>query len=198
MMPSSSIPLRLRQRASPPSGPRAFTLVEMIIVLTIMVIAIGIAAPSFHAFMAGRNVDNEAQRFLSLTRFGSSRAIAEGLPVDLGINLKQNRYWLAACGGYTESHTNVVAFVLDKDVQMMVNPAPGTLTTQSNVWTPSVLFRGSGVPIIRFQPDGFISDTSPQIIKFRQPTGSDPETWIVQNADHRRYDLEPGHPRKGR
>ena len=168
----------------------------MVIVLTIMVIAVGIAAPSFSAFMYGHNVDNEAQRFLSLTRYGASRAITEGLPVDLGIIQKQGKYWLAAAGGYTETHTNLAGFNLDSSVQMGVIPAFSSVpTTISNVWTPSIILRGSGVPVIRFQPDGFISDTSPQTIKFRQPTGNDVETWVVETPDHRSYDLSPGHPR---
>ena len=34
----------------------------------------------------GRNLDNEARQFLSLTRYGQSRAISEGVPVELWIN----------------------------------------------------------------------------------------------------------------
>jgi Tfp pilus assembly protein FimT len=171
----------------------------MVIVMTIMVIAIGIAAPSFSAFMYGHNVDNEAQRFLSLTRYGASRAINEGLPMDLVFNQKQGRYWLGACGGYTETHTNLVGFNLDNNVQMLVGPQFNSLpTTVSNAWTPFAGLRGAGLPVIRFQPDGFISDTSPQRIIFRQPTGYDLETWIVENPDHRRYDVSPGHPRSTR
>ncbi|MGA2543111.1 MAG: prepilin-type N-terminal cleavage/methylation domain-containing protein [Verrucomicrobiota bacterium] len=174
--------------------PRAFTMVELVIVMTIMVIAVGVAAPSFKAFLQGSNLENEARRFLSLTRFGAGRAVAEGLPVDLGINVKQNKYWLAAVGGYTETKTNVSWFMADNNVQMLVSQSFGALT-QSNFWTPSVM-RGASLPIIRFQPDGFVSETSPQIIKFRQASG--PEIWIVQNPNHLRYDLQLDHARSSR
>ena len=177
---------------------RAFTLVEMIIVLTLMVIAIGIAAPSFRAFMSGRNVDNEAQRFQSLTRYAASRAITEGLPMDLGIDIKGRRYWVAGCGGYTETSTNVVGFTLDQDVQMSVVPGANVLTTVSNVWTPYLLYHRGNSTVIRFQPDGLVCDLSPQTVKFRQLNGTEPETWVVQNPNHRTYDLSPGHPRSTR
>jgi Tfp pilus assembly protein FimT len=169
-------------------------MVELVIVMTIMVIVVGVAAPSFKAFLQGSNLENEARRFLSLTRFGESRAVAEGLPMDLGINLKQNKYWLAATGGYTETKTNVSWFIADDNVQMLVSQS-FTVLTQSNFWTPSAV-RGISLPVIRFQPDGFISETSPQKIIFRQASG--PEIWLVQNRDHLRYDLELNHPRSSR
>ena len=76
----------------------------------------------------------------------------------------------------------------------MVSQSYGTLT-QSNFWTPSAM-RGASLPIIRFQPDGFISETSPQIVKFHQ--GQDPEIWIVQNPNHLRYEIEFNHSRSTR
>lgn len=182
--------------ATPSRCPGAFTLVEMVIVMTLMVIVISVAAPSFSGFMHGHNTDNEAERFVSLTRYASSRAITEGLPMDLGVNIKQGKYWVAACGGYTETHTNLVGFNLDASVAMHVDPPLTSIpTTTSNVWTPYIAMRGSILPMIRFQPDGFISDTSCRTVRFRQSSGNDLETWVVENSDHRRYDLSPGHPR---
>ena len=173
------------------TGPRrAFTLVELCVVLSLLVIAVGVAAPSFKQFLKGRNHESEARRFLSLTRYGASRAVSEGLPVDLVINVKLNKYTMAASGGYTESKTNILNFTVDQDVLMQVSPSPGALTTQSNFWTPSAA-RRTALPIIHFQPDGFISDYSPRTIKFTQ--GTDPEIWIVENTNHTRYDIELGH-----
>jgi prepilin-type N-terminal cleavage/methylation domain-containing protein len=186
--------MRLATGHPPPRdnpGPRrAFTLVELVVVLSLLVIAVGVAAPSFKAFLKGRNEENEARRFLSLTRYGTSRAVSEGVPVDLVINIKQNKYTMAASGGYTESKTNVLSFTVDQNVQMQVLPQSSALTTQSNFWTPSAMRRGA-LPIIHFQPDGFISDNSPRRIMFIQ--GTDPEIWIVENTNHTRYDIELGH-----
>lgn len=159
-----------------------------------MVIVIGAVAPSFKGFLQGRNLNNETRRFLSLTHFGLVRAVAEGVPVDLWINVKQGRYGLAASGGYTETRTNAVDFTLDPQVQMMVSPPPGTLT-RSNFWTPSTT-RGGGLPAIRFQPDGFISDTSPQSVVFRQGQGA--QIWLVENPNHMRYDIQTDHAKATR
>lgn len=167
----------------------AFTMVELVIVMTIMVIVVSIVAPTLKGFLKGRNLDNEAQRFLAMTRLGQSRAVAEGTPVDMWMNVRQGRYGLAAMGGFTETKTNEWNFTLDENVQMAASQSRGMLTT-SNFWTQSSV-RGNGQPVIRFQPDGFISENSPQTIKFRQ--GQDPEIWIVENANHQRYDIEINH-----
>jgi len=182
-----------RQPAATSPGARrpGFTLVEMVVVMTIMVVVIGAVAPNLKGFLQGRNLTNEARRFWSLTHYGSSRAINEGTPVDLWIDLKRGTYGLAASGGYTETKTNAVNLTLDADVKMAIIASRGTLT-QSNFWTPSMISRArGGLPVIRFQPDGTISDSSPQSVIFGQ--GTAPQIWIVENANHTRYDIEFNH-----
>jgi Tfp pilus assembly protein FimT len=169
-------------------------MVELIIVMTIMVVAVSVAAPSLKGFLKGRNQDNEAMRFVSLTRYGASRAVSEGVPVDMWINVKQNKYGLAASRGYTETKTNTVSFTADSEVQIQVSQPRGMLT-QSNFWTPFTARRGN-IPVIRFQPDGFISDSSPQVVKFLQ--GQDPEIWAVLNANQTKYELELNHRKSAR
>jgi Tfp pilus assembly protein FimT len=173
-----------------PRDNRAFTLVELILVMTMMIIVIGVIFPSLEGFFHGRNLDNEARQFLSLTRYGQSRAIAEGIPVELWINPGQETYGLQALSGYSESQTNPMVFAVDKTVQIALS-APPTVLTRSNQWTqPSG--RAGALMKIRFQPDGFISDTSPENIFFRQGDGG--EIWIAETPTHLRYEIHPGHP----
>ena len=173
----------------------AFTLVELVVVMTIMAVVISVAAPSFKAFLHGRNLENEARRFLSLTRYGQSRAISEGLPADLWVNTKLGRYGMATSGGYTETATNPISFSLDGDVTMQIVSGSALATTRSNFWTP---LPGSRVALnnIHFQPDGYISDSSPQTIRFIE--GKDPEIWVVENTNRERYDLNLNPPQNGR
>jgi prepilin-type N-terminal cleavage/methylation domain-containing protein len=173
-----------------------FTLVELIVVMTILVVTISIVAPSFRSFLRGRNLTNEARRFLSITHYGSVRAVSESVPVDLWMDVKSGRYGLAASGGYTETKTNTVDFIMDKDLKMIVGPAPGMLTT-SNWWTPTMTRARGRFPIIRFQPDGFISETSPQEVVFQDATGGNKtvgtQIWLVENPNHTRYELDLNH-----
>ncbi len=143
-----------------------------------------------HAFIfRGRNLDNEARRFLSLTRYGQSRAVSEGVPVELWINPRQGSYGLQALSGYTETQTNPMNFNLDESVQISFS-APSSVLVRSNYWTQAKAQFGA-VAKIRFQPDGFISDSSPEKIFLRQGTAS--QILIAETPSHLRYDIQPSH-----
>jgi Tfp pilus assembly protein FimT len=169
----------------------AFTLVELILVMTMMIIAMAVIFPSMAGFARGRNLDNEARQFLELTRYGQSRAISEGVPVELWINPKQETYGLQVLPSYTESRTNPMIYNLDKSVQIAFS-APPTVLTRSNYWTQAS-GRSGLLTKIRFQPDGFISDTSPENIFFLEQGGSG-EMWLAETPTHLRYELNTGQP----
>ena len=167
-----------------------FTLIELILVMALFVVVFGIVAPDLSGFFRGRNLDSEAQRFLSLTRYGRSRAISEGVPVELWVNAKQGGYGLEAVSGYTESSANAVSYSVDSNVRISTSVPLQTLT-RSNYWTQTKTVT-RGLPTIRFQPDGHISDTSPREIYFQQ--GSDHEIWLAEDLSHLRYEIQTGQP----
>jgi type II secretion system protein H len=164
-----------------------FTLIEMILVMAIMLILLSVIMPSMKGFFRGRNLDNEARRFLSLTRYGQSRAVSEGVPVELWINPKEGSYGLQALSGYTETQTNPMNFNVDDTVQISFT-APPSLLVRSNYWTQAVGQMGV-VTKIRFQPDGFISDTSPEKVFLKQ--GNDSQITIAVTPSHLRYEIQP-------
>jgi Tfp pilus assembly protein FimT len=158
--------------------------------MTVIAVVTAIVFPALRGFFHGRNLDNEARQFLSLTRYGQSRAIAEGTPVELWINPRLETYGLQSLSGYTQARTNPLVYSVDQTVQIFCS-APTSMLTRSNVWTQPHGQAGE-LTKIRFQPDGFVSDTSPANIYFRQlDTGE--ELWIVENPTHMRYELQPGH-----
>jgi type II secretion system protein H len=165
----------------------AFTLIEMVLVMTIMTILLSIIFPSLEGFFKGRNLDNETRRFLALTRYGQSRAVSEGVPVELWINPKQGSYGLQAVSGFTETQTNPMNFNLDQSIQISFS-APTSLLLRSNYWTQARAQFGA-VTKIRFQPDGFISDSSPQKIFLRQ--GNVSQEVIAETPSHLRYEIQP-------
>src|SRR5438045_7956153 len=75
---------------------KAFTLIELILVMTILAIAVSITAPALASFFRARTLDSEARRLLSLTRQGQSRAASEGVPMDLWIDSQQKKFGLEA------------------------------------------------------------------------------------------------------
>ncbi len=178
----------------PPSkarGRAAFTLMELILVMSIMVMIISLVVPSLKGFFKGRNLDNEALRFLSLTRYGQSRAINEGVPVELWVNPRDGTYGLEALSGYTETKTKPEQYKVDSTVQIVL-PTSTTILTHSNYWSQTTSHFGV-VTKIRFQPDGFISDASPQNVYLRQ--GNNDQIWIAEAPTHLQYDIKPANRR---
>ena len=174
-----------RCRGSADSLPEsAFTLIELILVMAMLLIVLGVAFPSLKGFFQGRNIDSEARRFLSLTRYGQSRAISEGIPIMLWIDRQRKSYGLQAQAGYTESDQKAVQYALDKDLEMEAQLPIGTTMTQ---WKPKVVGIGN-VPMIRFMPDGSVGETSPDKVVLRQ--GSSESLWIVKNTNRLGYAIQ--------
>ena len=98
----------------------AFTLIELILVMAMLLIVFGVAFPSLKGFFRGRHLDSEARRFLSLTRYAQSRAVAEGIPILLWIDARRGMYGLQAQPTYTEADRNAVNFNVSDDVQLEV------------------------------------------------------------------------------
>jgi type IV fimbrial biogenesis protein FimT len=164
--------------------PAAFTLIELILVMAMLLIVLGVAFPSLKGFFKGRNLDYEARRFLSLTTYGQSRAISEGVPIILWIDAERRAYGLQVQAGYTESDGKAVEYTLDKDLQMAAEFPARPATTP---WKPKIAGL-SNVPMIRFMPDGTISETSPDRIVLRQ--GSDDSIFIVENTNRLAYAIQ--------
>jgi type II secretion system protein H len=163
-----------------------FTLVEMMLVMALLVIVIGVAFPSLKSFFKGRDLDSEVQRFLALTRYGQSRAVSEGVPMELWIDAKQGAYGLQAQAGFSDSDTKDVTFNLGKDLRLEVSvaaPARQFGTVKSSV------SNDSNLSSIRFLPDGYPSDTSPERIQFRD--GDEHAIAIVQSSNRLTYEIEP-------
>src|SRR5207249_2115896 len=78
-VPPSALSPRLRVSASPRLPfTCAFTLIELILVMALLAIVLAVSAPALSTFFQGRTLDSEVRRFLSLTRYGQSRAVSEG------------------------------------------------------------------------------------------------------------------------
>jgi type II secretion system protein H len=171
----------------------AFTLIELILVMAMLLIVLGVAFPSLKRFFRGRNLDSEARRFLSLTQYGQSRAVSEGFPRVLWIDARRRAYGLQTQAGYTDSDTKAVEFALGDDLQVEVQaPASATRATQLNRSIAGV----GNLPTIRFTPDGFLGESSPVGILLRQ--GADDSIWIVESTNRMNYEIQASHSPIGR
>jgi type II secretion system protein H len=173
-------------RASPG---RAFTLIELMLVMTMLLIVLAVAFPSLRGFFRGRNLDSEARRVLALTRYGQSRAVAEGVPMVLWIDAKQRTFGLQAAAGYFDRDDRAVEFALDEDLRLEATLPMVTYTTGQ--WNEPAPVAGS-LPMIRFLPDGFISESSPEQIVLTERDNH--AIAVVQSANRLSYEIQPYQP----
>lgn len=143
-----------------------FTLIELILVMALIVIMAAVVTPRMADFFRGRALDNEARRFLTLTRYGQNRAVAEGVPMLVWINEEQRRYGLEAQPGYLERDEQAVEYSLADNLAIEVGrsltPAGGANAQLASRNLPA------NVRCIRFGPDGFISEISPELVLIRR------------------------------
>src|SRR5512135_3490059 len=141
---------------------RGFTLIELILVMALLTVVISLTAPRLSRFFHGRTLDSEARRLMALTRSGQSRAVSEGLPMDLWVNADKGEFGLEAEPSYETSDPKAVEFTLDSGlkievVQRMVTAPTVTLNRGRQASTasrPRVVLARANLPAIRFLPDG--------------------------------------------
>jgi prepilin-type N-terminal cleavage/methylation domain-containing protein len=153
----------------------AFTLVEMILVMVLLVVAISLVAPRMSGFTRGRALDSEARRIFALAHAGQNRAVSEGMPMMLWIDEKNNGYGLEEESPAQKTDPVAERFSVDDNVQIAVMNLNGSATLFNNL------------PAIRFLADGSVDENSPQTIKL---TGSDGVAlWLIESADRRGYEI---------
>jgi len=148
------------------------------LVMTTLIIVISVSLPMLSNFFHGRSLDSEARRLLGLTRYGQSRAVSEGVPMVLWIDAKRGSYGLEAEAGFTDLDSKAVEFPLERDLQIEV------INNNNNKLNPLVVANEAlrakrvqsqslhrNLPMIRFQPDGFIGETGPQALRMQGREG---------------------------
>ena len=174
---------------------RGFTLIELILVMALLTIVISLTAPRLSRFFHGRTLDSEARRLLALTRSGQSRAVSEGVPMDLWVDAQQGTFGLVAEPSYETSDPKAVDFTLDSGLEIaVVNKtivAPANTMNRSRqasiASVPRVNLVHATLPTIRFLPDGSIGESSPQMLHL---TSSDSGSlWLALSRDALSYEI---------
>ncbi len=170
--------IRKRRGASFPAAlqNRAFTLIELILVLALLVVITSLAAPAMSNFIRGRALDSEARRLVALMHAGQSRAVSEGLPMVLWVDEKQGAYGLEAETTEKTGDPKAETLPVDSTLQIAVlTTGLGTPTTFNNL------------PAIRFLADGTVDENSPQTLQLTDSAGV--SRWLVETRNHTGYEI---------
>jgi len=171
----------------------AFTLIELILVMTILAIAVSFTAPALANFFRGRSLDYEARRLLALTRQGQTRAVSEGLPMELWFDTSKSTYGLEAEPSYEAVDSKAVDFAFDSQLQIEFSNQNtgahfGSLGMASSANSAnSTASNHPNVPKIRFLPDGSIADGSPQSVHLTGRDGA--SMWLMLSRNRLNYEI---------
>ena len=153
----------------------AFTLVEMILVMTMLVVAVSLIAPNLAGFVRARSLDSEARRLVAMMNAGKARAVSEGMPTVLWIDEKNKSYGLEAETPAQKTDPDAEKFPVDENVAIAVMNLSGSGTMFNNL------------PAIRFLADGTVDENSPQTVKLTGSGGG--ALWLLESADRTGYEI---------
>ncbi|HTX20301.1 MAG TPA: GspH/FimT family pseudopilin [Candidatus Aquilonibacter sp.] len=156
---------------------RAFTLIELILVLGLLVVITSLAAPAMANFIRGQALDSEARRLIALMDAGQSRAVSTGMPMVLWVDEKNNTYGLQAETTGKAGDPKAETLTVDSTLQIAVlNTGLGAPTTFNNL------------PAIRFLPDGTVDENSPQMLQLTDSAGV--SRWLVESSNRMGYEIQ--------
>lgn len=139
----------------------AFTLIELVLVMALLVVAVCMVAPRMSGFIRGRALDSEARRMMALMHAGQSRAVSEGMPMVLWLDEKQNTIGLEQETPPTGGDPRAENLTISENVQIAPQTQGSTTTTTFK-----------HLPAIRFLPDGTVDEGSPQTVQLTEGNDS--------------------------
>jgi len=174
----------------PPRLPdaRGFTLIELMVTLTVMAIILAIAAPSFSALLASNRLTTQTNELVGALNLARSEAVRRSQPVTLRSDDNDNyaKGWKvfadanadgAAASTPTDTDGNTIretgAFngtVTVTRVTRSAAPAPFTYTTSTDAGRMHMVFTARGA----------IAPTSPAFFKVCDPSNTSIKGRIVQ------------------
>jgi type II secretion system protein H len=167
---------------------QAFTLVELILVMALLTVVLGLAAPSLSRFFRGRALDTEAGRFLALTRYGQSRAVSSGLPMVLWIDRTEGEYGLREADGFGVDAGQVrIGTGRDTNEQEDQKPMEYQLAKDLSFDIDRDERITNGLAAISFSPDGSIDETSLTLVLIRDR--DDAVIPIAQSRNRLQYEI---------
>lgn len=156
---------------------RAFTLIELILVLALLVIMTALVVPRMSGFIRGRALDSEARRLFALMHAAQGRAVSEGVPVMLWVDEKAGSYGEEVETSGQDGDPKAEDLTVDSTLQIAVmNAGTGTPVTFKNL------------PAIRFLPDGTVDEGSPQVLKLTDSAGF--SRWLAQTKSRQGYEID--------
>ncbi|HEX4084992.1 MAG TPA: prepilin-type N-terminal cleavage/methylation domain-containing protein [Chthoniobacteraceae bacterium] len=154
---------------------RAFTLVEMILVMALLCVIVGLATPALTRSMRARTLGQEAARLLGVIDYARDEAASQGVPMDVWVDSQSGTYGARAKAGYEDAGTQPKDFKLERGLKF------------STVGTGKPLVDGTFA--VEVAPDGTLDPSSQQDIRLEDEQAHDTLD-VVQTSDGGDYEIQ--------
>jgi prepilin-type N-terminal cleavage/methylation domain-containing protein len=183
------------------SRQRAMTLIELIFVMGLLAVVLAIASPVLSGFVRGRKLQEEARRFLALTRYARSEAISRGVCMELRINAESGKYGLYPQVSYGAGARPPVEFEVSEglSIEAKENASEGKTNAKTGVRASlATAFKthAENLPktggkteeneaTILFWPDGIIDVDSPENVRIAEKSnaGGNGDSLTIHRVD---------------
>jgi len=166
-----------------PLRSQGFTLIEIILVMTLIVIGASFLMPHLSGFFRGRMMQSEARQIISMAHGAQSRAVSGGVPEILWFDQEKNSYGMEEEPGYSDKDPNAEEYAVNDNLKIEISDDNGT-TAQPEVESSNPHMQ---LPHITFLPDGTIADGSPKTIQIVDNDG--PKLSVTQTKDRSQYEI---------
>ena len=163
-------------------GRGGFTLIEMIMVMTLLVVLISMIAPNLSGFIRGRALDSEARRMIALMHAAQSRAVSEGMPMMFWVDGKSGQYGMAE-----ETPPTAAGDPKAEVLQAADNLQLSVVNVGGNAMT-TFKYAGANVPAIRFLADGSVDEDSPHMVRIDSADGT--SLWLTETKIRTGYEVQ--------
>jgi len=75
---------------------RAFTLLELILVMIILCTVLGMAAPSLRGFFSSRQIQDIGEQMIALAQYAKTQSVYRSQYYRMNVDLDKRQYWLSA------------------------------------------------------------------------------------------------------
>ncbi len=175
----------------------AFTLVELILVMALIVMTVSLIMPTMSRFFGARAADSEAQKFIALTHYGQNRAVSDGVTMMLWIDSANRQYGLEREPGYGGRDPlaveNTLADGLKIDTARSTVKLPVANSQTGRILTGQVVQGKNRLPAIYFSPDGAVNDAM-SVAGVSIQNANDPPVWIALSGSQLSYGLQSQNP----
>jgi type II secretion system protein H len=131
-------------------SPRGFTLIELIVVMTLLATIFAMVAPRLSGFVSGRSVAEESRRLLASTQYARSRAIDRAERTEVWIDLENRQYGVRPASP-TDSQSDIET----------ERPVTFQLADKLTLEVDEQFEDEEGIVRILFWPDGSVDEESP-------------------------------------